>query len=144
MSRSQDSRTYTPWHCIVSALASSKLTSSNSTNSNTTSSIWRASKLWKAPMMGRWSNDATSSRMIVTSPTRRWKLIVSLWHLSVKADYQCLTNMRSKELILWQPLCLKYLEQACQISQPSFHGRISSTHDVLENENINHFNNNNK
>ena len=84
MSRIQDSLTYASWYCIISALASSKLTSSNSTNSKTTLSTCRASKLWKAPVIGRCSNDATSSRVIITSPTRRWKLVVSLCHLSYK------------------------------------------------------------
>jgi len=99
MSRSQDSRTYAPWHCIISSLTSSKLTLSNSTKRKTTSSTWRASKLWKAPIMGRCSNDATSSRVIVTSPTGRWKLLVSLCHLFAKASISPRTPVSSEHVI---------------------------------------------
>jgi len=36
------------------------------------------------------------------------------------------------------------MEKTCQISQPSLYGKITSTQDVPKNENLNHFNNNNK
>ena len=43
-------------------------------------------KLWNAPMMGRLSKKATSSSVMVTSHTGRWKLLVSFCHPSTKAD----------------------------------------------------------
>ena len=85
--------TYAQWHCIVLALASSELTSNNSTNKKMISSTWRASKLWKASVIGRCSNDATLLRVIVTSPSRRWKLLVSLCHLFANA------NISSRSLV---------------------------------------------
>ena len=39
-----------------------------------------------APVIGMCRSDETSSRVIVISPTGRWKLLVSLSHLSTKAD----------------------------------------------------------
>ena len=99
MSHSQDSQTYTPWNCTVLALASSEFTSSNSTKRKTTSSTWRASKLWKAPVMGRCSNDATSSREIVTSPIDKWKLLGSLCHLFAKADISPQLPVSTKHVI---------------------------------------------
>ena len=76
--------------------ASSVLTSSNSTSSSITWSTSWTSKLWKTPIMGRCSNDATSLRVIVISLTERWKLLVSLCHLSAKA-YVSPLSLVSKE-----------------------------------------------
>ncbi|KAH1229590.1 hypothetical protein GmHk_10G029297 [Glycine max] len=36
--------------------------------------------------MGKCNSDTTSSKVIFTSPTDRWKLLVSLCYLSMKAD----------------------------------------------------------
>jgi len=52
--------------------------------------------------------------------------------------------MRLNDLILWQRLSLQSLEHACQISQPLFDEKITSTEDIHENHNLNHFKNNNK
>jgi len=101
MSRSQDSRTYASRHWNVSCLASCELTLSNFTNKSTTWSTWRASKVWKTPVMGRCSNDATSLTVIVTSPTERWKLLVSLCHISAKIDISPL-SLVSKEHAIWK------------------------------------------
>jgi len=101
MSCSHDSRTYIPWHYTISAFAPSELTSSNSIKRKTTSSIWRASKLWKAPVMDRWNNNATSSRVIVTFPTGRWKLLISLCHLSAKADISPWSPISKEHAIKW-------------------------------------------
>ena len=60
----------------VSSLASSVLTSSNSTSSST---AWL--------------------RVIVTSPTGRWKLLVSLCHLSVKVDISPLSPVFKEHAI---------------------------------------------
>ena len=86
ISCSYDRRTYASWHYVVSSLASSLETSSNSINIKIASSTCRGSKLWNVPIIGRWSRDATSSRVMVRSPTGRWKLLVSLCHLFTKGD----------------------------------------------------------
>ena len=99
MSRSQASRTYAPWHWNVSSFASYVLTSSNSINKSTTWSAWRASKVWKTYVIGRWSNDAISLRVIVTSSTERWKLLVSLYHLSAKANISPLSRVSKEHAI---------------------------------------------
>ena len=86
MSQTHPSRTYALRDRAVSTLASSANTLSNSVNKNITSSTERAWKLWKAPLIGRWRSDKTSSSVIVNSPTERWKVLVSLCHLSTNAD----------------------------------------------------------
>ena len=52
-------------------------------------------------------------------------------------------NMRSQNLILCQQLALQFQQHASHISEPSFHGRITSIQDVPK-KNLNNFNNNNK
>ena len=96
---SQTSRTYAPLVCNVSSYASFLLTSNNSTSSSTTWSMSRASKLWKASVIGKCSNDATSSRVIVTSPTERWKLLVFLCYLSAKAYISPMSSMFKEHAI---------------------------------------------
>ncbi|KAH1241882.1 hypothetical protein GmHk_07G019354 [Glycine max] len=52
----------------------------------TASSTSRGSKLWKAPVIGRWRSDTTSSSVMVNYHIGRWKLLVSLCHLSTKEN----------------------------------------------------------
>jgi len=49
--------------------------------------------------MGRCNKDATSSRVIVNSPIDRWKLLVSLCHLSAKADKIPLSPFSNEHVI---------------------------------------------
>ena len=49
--------------------------------------------------MGRSNNDATSSRVILISPIGRWKLLVSLFHLSTKADKIPLSPVSNEHVI---------------------------------------------
>jgi len=46
----------------------------------------RGWKSWNAPTIGKWRRDMTSSSVMDTSPTGRWKLEVSRCHLSTKED----------------------------------------------------------
>jgi len=61
---------------LLGLLASSKLFGSSS---------WSL-LLQNAPTLGKCNNNATSSKVIVTPPTGKWKLLVSLCQRSTKAD----------------------------------------------------------
>ena len=49
--------------------------------------------------MGRCNNDVTSLKVTVTSPTERWKLLVSLWHLSAKGDISPVSPVSDEHVI---------------------------------------------
>ncbi|KAH1233733.1 hypothetical protein GmHk_09G026106 [Glycine max] len=50
------------------------------------SEVTSGSNVCSAPVMGRCRSDATSSNVIVNSPTGKWNVLVSQCHLSTKAD----------------------------------------------------------
>jgi len=99
MSRNHYRRTYGPPHWPVSAMATSGETISNSTNNSTASSLYKGWMSWNAPTIGIWRRDTTSSSVIETSPTGRWKLEVSRCHLSKKEDISPWSSVSIKHTI---------------------------------------------
>jgi len=85
---------------------------------------------------GKMKQSATSSRVMLTSPIGRWKLLVYLCHLSTNADISPQSLMSTehaiKGLVMWQQLGPQFQEHAYQISTPSSYGRITSIQDVPE------------
>ena len=81
---SQLSLTCAPRHCLNSVVASSKSTLRSSTINIHTDKKSNVTNEQSCPTIGIYNNVDTSSNMMVISPTRRWKMLVSRCHLSTK------------------------------------------------------------
>jgi len=69
---------------------------------------------------GRCKKDATSSRVIVSSPIGRWKLLVSLCYLSAKANKSFLSPVSNKHVIEELNLVATIMPSILDASLPNF------------------------
>ena len=76
------------------------------------------------------SDDAKSFKVIVTSSSDRWKLLVFSYHLSTKADISPQSSVSSEHVIKGLNLVIttkpSIFRASREISQPFFHGKITS------------------